>query len=194
MAALLLLGSSATALACAALVLPESYSWIAHTTSQGAGQGVLGAWLPRIGFATFGTGVLWISANAHDHWRSLGRLSHNAFGALMIAAAIFSSRQWEMTASFDPIEDLLHSVAASSMGLAFAVGVVAVAVSRYWLRDERTVRLLDVVAIAASVLIPLSMMRYEAISGLLQRIMFTIAYIWYTREGLLISEAAAPAA
>jgi hypothetical protein len=108
----------------------------------------------------------------------------------MIAAAIFSSRPWDVTAPYDPTEDLLHSIAASGMGLAFAVGVCAVAISRYRRPGRRRVRVLDVLAIAASVLIPLGMVSYPGIAGLLQRMMFTIAYLWYALEVLLPPEVA----
>jgi hypothetical protein len=37
------------------------------------------------------------------------------------------------------------------------------------------------------------MIRFAPISGLLQRTMFTIAYIWYARETLLIAKGAARA-
>lgn len=184
---MVLLGCSAAALACAPLVLPKTYSWVEHTTSEGAGQGVSGAWLARTGFVCFGAAVLWISANARQ-WGWLARWLHAAFGAFMIAAAIFSSRQWEEGAAFDHTEDLLHSIAASTMGVAFAVGVAAVAVRRWWMRTEAGVQPLDVIAITASALIPLTMIYFDPIAGLLQRMMFTIAYVWYAKEGLATTE------
>jgi TRAP-type C4-dicarboxylate transport system permease small subunit len=50
--------ASALALALAPLLLPTSYSWVAHTTSESAAQGVPGSWLARVGFLVFGAAVL----------------------------------------------------------------------------------------------------------------------------------------
>jgi hypothetical protein len=49
---------SALALAVAPMLMPESYSWVVHTTSESAAQGVNGAWLARLGFVAFGFAVL----------------------------------------------------------------------------------------------------------------------------------------
>lgn len=65
------------------------------------------------------------------------------------------------------------------MGFAFAIGVGL----RLWSRgQERAGWVLDVVAIAASVAIPLAMSALSDWDGLLQRSMFAIAYIWYGFE------------
>jgi hypothetical protein len=174
------LAASATALALAPTVLASDYSPVGHTTSEAAGQGVPGAWLARSGFLMMGLAVVWLSASAARGWTWVARACHGVFGVCMLAAATFSSRSWRAGAAFDTTEDLLHSVAASAMGVAFAAGVVAVIVSR----SARGLgwRVLDVVAVATSVVIPLSMAAVEANAGMLQRVMFVIAYLWYGRE------------
>ncbi len=129
---LALLTASALALASAPLLMPASYSWVAHT----------------------------------------------AFGSLMICAAVFSSRPWQDGARYHEIEDLLHSVAASTMGVAFGLGVVATTVAR---RPEG-VGILGPVSAAASVAIPVAMTVWDDAAGLLQRTMFAIAYAWYATE------------
>ena len=65
---LLLLLSSVLSLFIAQLIMPDSYSWIAHTTSESAGQGVEGAWLARLGFITFGLAVIWLSLSLKNIW------------------------------------------------------------------------------------------------------------------------------
>jgi hypothetical protein len=42
----------------------------------------------------------------------------------MAGAAAFSMRAWMPSAAFDPIEDGLHSFAATAMGFSFALGVL----------------------------------------------------------------------
>jgi hypothetical protein len=178
----LCLGGSAFALALAPLLMPDSYSWVSHTTSESAAQGVSGAWLARLGFLVFGLVVLWLAAFAGARWGRWGRLFHGMFGVLMAATAAFSHRPFEPGIMFDRTEDLLHSVTATAMGFAFAIGVVAVMVSRPGRLTSR--HALDAAALVASVVIPLSMVAWSRNAGLLQRSMFLVAYLWYGTEAL----------
>lgn len=172
---------SALALLLAPLNMPASYSWLQHTTSESAAQGVRGAWLARLGFLTFGLTVLWMSGSLMAGWPRLTRWLLGVFGLMMVATAVFSTRPWLPNLPFDPIEDALHSFTGSAMGFAFAAGIGVRLWQRYQ-KGQRAGRILDVVAIAASFLIPLSMMALPNWDGLLQRIMFATAYIWYARE------------
>ena len=187
------LGGSALALALAPLLMPDSYSWVSHTTSESAAQGVSGAWLARLGFLMFGLAVLWLTALAGARWGRWGRLFHAMFGVLLTATAAFSHRPFEPGVMFDRTEDLLHSATATAMGFAFALGVVAVMAHRPGRLISR--RALDVTTVAASVIIPLSMGAWSGSAGLLQRSMFLVAYLWYAAEALDTTElrSAAPA-
>lgn len=100
----------------------------------------------------------------------------------MFAVAAFSLQSWIPDAPYDTTEDLLHSVFATAMGFAFAFGVLAVAVCRH--QNEHHWRFLDGVAVLASVVLPIAMSIYGNADGVLQRIMFLIAYIWYGIESL----------
>jgi hypothetical protein len=179
---LVCLAASAAALAVAPTLMPASYSWVAHTTSESAAQGVPGAWVARLGLLTFGFAVLALVSLARDTWGRLAAWLHAAFGVLMIAAAAFSARSWETDVPFDAVEDVLHSVAATAMGSAFAFGVTAVA-WRVW-RAGGGLRWLDAAAVTASVVLPLAMMNWEQLAGVLQRPMFAIAFAWYAVEAL----------
>jgi hypothetical protein len=68
------------------------------------------------------------------------------------------------------------------MGVAFAAGVVAVAIRRRRRPHGRGV--LDGIAVVASVAVPLAMTALPSADGLLQRLMFAIAYAWYGTEAL----------
>lgn len=176
-----LLLASLLALALAPLALDESYSWLEHTTSEAAGQGVRGAWMARAGFLLFGLAVLWLAHRKAEHWRQPSTGMHVVFGACLVGVAAFSLRSWDGAVPYDRTEDLLHSVAATAMGFAFALGVVSV--NWAWGRRPR-LRVLDVAAIAASVVLPLAMAAMTGYAGALQRAMFAIAYVWYAREAL----------
>jgi hypothetical protein len=168
---------SAAAVATAPVLMPASYSWLSNTTSESAAQGISGAWLARLGFLSFGLSVMALAFVRTRQWGRWSTALHYAFGTFMAAAAAFSTRPWNGT-SYDRTEDALHSVAATAMGFAFAAGVVAAAVHRG--RRARIGGLvLDVVAVAASVVVPLAMSAWPAADGALQRFMFAVAYVWY---------------
>jgi hypothetical protein len=173
-----LLAGSALALAVAPVLMPTSYSWIVHTTSESAAQGIEGAWLARLGFLLFGFGVL-VLVWAHPAWSPRARASHTAFGVLMVSAAAFSTRRWQPGASYDKVEDALHSVVASGLGVAFALGVLAVVMSQ-----RPAIRLLGPLAVAASIVLPLGMSLWDGAAGVLQRTMFAVAYTWYAVAAL----------
>lgn len=175
------LAASAVSLALAPIVMPDGYSWVEHTTSESAAQGVGGGWLARLGFVTFGLSVLLLATACRRAWGPAGTWAHGAFGVLMIAAGTFSTRSWESGTSYGVVQDALHSVAATAMGFAFALGVLAVLVSarpahRRWRWP------LDLTALAASVLVPLAMLAWPSAAGAWQRVMFGVAYAWYLAE------------
>ncbi len=164
---------SAVALVVAPVLMPAGYSWMANTTSESAAQGLSGAWLARLGFLLFGLSVMALALRSAEQWGLLAAVLHYAFGALLAATAAISTHP-ATAAAYDSTEDFLHSVAATAMGFAFAGGIVAVAVSR------RRAGVLDIVAVAASVVIPLGMTAFPDADGVFQRIMFATAYTWYT--------------
>lgn len=142
--AVALLLASALSSALAPLVLADSYDWVRHTTSEAGGQGVEGAWLARGGFVLFGLAVLHVVGLNRERWHAMAGFCHRFFAVAMIAVAAFSLRSWEDGAAYDRIEDLLHSVAATAMGFAFAFGVAAV--GSVIVRNGGRVRVLDVTA------------------------------------------------
>jgi len=182
-APLALLLGSAGALALAPLLMPDSYDWVEHTTSESGAQAVDGAWLARLGLLLFGLAVLAVAAGAAARWGPRPSALHRVFGVGMIAAAAFASRSWEEGAPYDSTEDVLHSTAATVIGFSFVFGVLAVVVTRR--EAGESLRVFDVVAIAAAAALPVANVVDDSVAGLLQRIMFTIAYVWYGREALV---------
>jgi hypothetical protein len=177
-----LLLTSGVALAVAPTHMPASYSWVADTVSESAGQGVEGAWVARLGLLLYGFAVLLLAGIARPRWGRWSTLLQRVFGITMISAATFSARPWNPALPFDKFEDLLHSVAASTMGVAFAGGVFAVSVRRG--HNGGLIQLADAAVIAASVFIPVAMFSLPSLTGALQRMMFVIGYAWYGREAV----------
>lgn len=178
-AAMLLLLASLLALAVAPVLMPHGYSWLRHAISESAAQGLQGAWLARLGFVLFAFAVLSEAQLLRRRWGRPATWLHTLFAVCMVAVAAFSHRPWLPGVPFDLFEDTLHTVAATGMGFAFAFGVVLVFLRRVgW----GMARALDLLAIVASVVLPLGMAARPDIAGLLQRTLFAIAYLWYGRE------------
>ena len=181
---LLMLALSAVALLSAPLLLPEGYSWLTHTTSQAAAQGIQGAWLARLGFLAFGLAVIWLSSAVVGAWARGMVWLQLSFGVFMVATAAFSHRPWIDGVSFDPVEDALHSFTATAMGFAFALGVLLRLFQRW--NSDRLGRMLDVTALLFATVVPLVMLYQSDIAGLVQRLMFLVAYAWYAREAAML--------
>jgi hypothetical protein len=177
------LGASAMALALTPLLMPPGYSWLSMTTSESAAQEVDGAWLARLGFVLFGLSVVLLAVLRRRAWGVAATALHGAFGLLMLATAIFSTRSWQPGAELDRTEDMLHSVAATALGFAFAAGVLATALhARHAGRQRRW--WLDATAVVASVVLPLAMTALPGADGVLQRAMFATGYAWYAAEAI----------
>lgn len=175
-----LLLASATLIVSAALAMPAPYTWRVHSISESAAQGMLNAWVARLGFLTFGTPVLILALARRRYCGRTAFWAHVAFAACMLATAAFSHRPWLSGVPHDPVEDLLHSVTATAMGFAFAAGVIARLRERKSTQHLR--RALDAAAlVAATVLSPIGAF-VPGIGGLLQRVMFGVAYVWYASE------------
>jgi putative copper export protein len=176
------LAASAVALASAPALMPPGYSWVSHTTSESAAQGVQGAWLARIGFVLLGLSVVLLAMIRRQRWGPWATALHASFGALLIAVAAFSHRPWMAGEDVDRVEDILHSIAATAMGFAFVGGVVVTTLRRS--RGDAWPRAFDIMAVTASVAIPLGMAALPDIEGVLQRLMFVVAYAWYAAEAV----------
>lgn len=174
------LAFSAAALYTAPVFMPVGYSWLRHTTSESAAQGLENAWIARLGFLAFGLSVLWLADSARQSWARLAIWAQGVFGVCMVATAAFSHQPWLPGVAFDGFEDVLHSLTATVMGIAFALGVVV----RLAERRGRLVRgqILDWLAILAATFLPILMANLPEIAGLAQRVMFGVAYAWYARE------------
>lgn len=180
-----LLAASLVAIALAPVAVPASYSWVEHTTSESAAQGVEGAWVARLGFVLFGLAVLWLANLPERRWGRAGTALHRCFGVSMLAVAAFSTRPWGSGVPFDRTEDLLHSVASFAVGFGFIAGVVAVTVGGWAERGRR--RVLDVMVVVVAVGASSAMTAAEDLEGVLQRAMFLAAYVWYCEEALSVA-------
>jgi hypothetical protein len=180
-AILALLGSSAALIAIAPAAMPASYSWTKHGISESAAQGVAGAWVARMGFLLFGLAVMWLSMVRAHSWQPAGRSLHLVFGLCMLGVAAFSTKPWIENAAYVRSEDFLHTVFASLMGFAFIVGTALVVVARRFRRRQTGP---DLGAAISTLGLSVAMSAFPSVLGVLQRLMFLVAYVWYGREAI----------
>jgi hypothetical protein len=174
--------ASLISVAVAPLLMPASYSWVEHAVSATAAQGLDHAWLTRLGFLLQALAVLLLVELARERWGVWGRSLHRLYAISVVAAAIFSQSHWEPL-PFDILEDFLHSGAAFGVGIGFTLGVLVIRFRRA--PHPGWIRLLDLVAVAAALVIPLIMFYVPTVAGAAERLMFIIAYLWYGTEAIL---------
>lgn len=159
------------------LLSPPEFSWVRHTTSEQAGQLVSGAWVMRSGFVAYGTAI--IAASAIDaRTRPFVRVALAAFGCGLIATAIWSNASFLPQATSDMHEDLLHSIASSFVGIAFATACAA----RLFAPGGSSRDLVAWTGLVMSVAVPLAMSVFPDVSGMSQRIMFAVSFLFVWRE------------
>lgn len=184
---LVLLTISLLLLAMAPLFMPEGYSVVSHSVSESASQGVTGGWIARLGLALMGVAVLALSWLKRDPWGRWATGAHVLFGVGMILTAAFSHAPWDGSEP-DILEDTLHSVASFLVGASFIVGVSLLGVRR---QRAGAFRSFDAIAVGVAVLVSLTMALTSA-PGLVQRVMFLVAFVWYAGEALTLSEPHGP--
>lgn len=167
----------------AAYIMPDGYSWRFHSISESAAQGQHGAWIARLSFLCFGAAAFLLSLAMRNHWPRLTYWSNLIFATSMFGAAAFSHSPWVPGQATDQFEDFLHSVFASGMGFAFCVGLVARFVNRG--ANASFGRALDALALVLATVLPLLLASGSNSGGLLQRVMFAVAYLWFARESLI---------
>jgi Protein of unknown function (DUF998) len=178
-----LLALSALLVLFAAHAMPDGYSWRLHSISESAAQRQHDAWIARLSFLCFGAAVLALALCMRSRWPRLAYWANLVFAASMAGTAAFSHAPWASGEAADRTEDLLHSIFASGMGLAFCLGVAA----RFAHRGPRAHfdRSLDALALLAATALPLLMASVSSIGGLAQRVLFAVAYVWFGREAVI---------
>lgn len=165
----------------APLAMPTDYSWVSNSISESGAQGLTGAWVTRLGFLTFGLGVILVAIARWVVWRSAAGWLLSAFGFLMLTVAAFSTKQWNPEASFNELESNLHSISATVMGFCYGIGVLIVIVLDK--KAELSVKLLGWAAVVTSIAMPILAGVIPEFGGVFQRIMFAIAIAWFVVQG-----------
>jgi hypothetical protein len=92
----------------------------------------------------------------------------------MTMNAVFSHRPIDHAIAYDVRADELHSLFATVVGFAFTFGAIA----QSFIERGRWRRLVCYGAAAVAIILPLGMLQFPEIQGVLQRIMFGITFAW----------------
>lgn len=150
----------------------EGYSVIKNTTSQLGAQNSPKAWIMNTVFFLMGTVcILEGCLRLRNFWFQKAVLG--IFGLALIMAAFFQHAPIT-DGPFNHLEDQLHSIAATLVGFSFtALAFSAVFVVRFVLS-----RILAFSAGCISVVLSILMFSLPDYTGILQRLMFILAFAW----------------
>ena len=174
--------ASAVLFAIAPAFMPADYDWISQSISESGAQQLDGAWVTRLGFILFGVGALLVTAIRHAVWRAAATTLIAAFGVLMLAVAAFSTKQWDVNASYNALESNLHSISAMLMGFCIGIGVFIVV-----LLDKTapiSVRVLGWATVFASIAMPILAGVEPTHAGIYQRLMFAVTIAWFITQAV----------
>ena len=173
------LGGFFAALVWVGAITDPRYSFVRHTLSELAGQGMPYAWGMRLGFVCL---ALAAAATAW-HLRSWTWVFPPLvlFVLAMFGVAVWSSGAPCADIPYDATEDRVHSLMANIVGTAFCVTCLADALARRGLLPW-----LSWLGAVASVALPLFMLAFPDVAGVFQRLMFAIAAYWLWRRSFSV--------
>ncbi len=165
------------AMVAGSILSPPEFSWWRHTASEQAAQRSPGAWVMQAGFFAYGLATL--AAALRDRaTRPLVRGALALFGVGLVGAAIWSNAPIVPEQPADVHEDLLHSIASSLVGAAFAAACAA----RIFAPGGSRHDFLAWAGLVISIAIPMAMVAFPDVRGAMQRAMFAFSFIFVTRE------------
>lgn len=178
-AAALMLGGSFVALMAAQFLMPDSYSWLEHTISESGAQGLDYAWLVTVGVLLTSSSVFILSVAAGEGWNRRVKAAFLFYAVALVGSAFLQEAPWEEI-PHNETEAYLHTFFTFWAGVGFAFGILFLSRSRE--RSAKAQIIFDWVMIGTTALIPLVMLSFLDIEGLLQRVLVLIGYAWWFNE------------
>jgi hypothetical protein len=175
--AIIVLASSGLLFLLSPLAMPADYNWVSNSISESGAQQLTGAWVTRLGFISFGLGVILTALVNWSIWKSFGAWLLSGFGFLMLTVAAFSTKQWDASIPFNEIENTLHSLSASVMGFFYGIGVLLVILAEK--NASLALKVLGWIAVVTSIAMPILVGVVPEFGGVFQRLMFAIAITWF---------------
>ncbi|TVP94413.1 MAG: DUF998 domain-containing protein, partial [Acholeplasmatales bacterium] len=151
----------------------EGMSLIAHSTSELGAQGTRNAWVMNTVFVLLGLGYGVFGIHSLKTYPVLVVMIV-FFATSLIMTAFFRHAPIDPALPHDALEDTLHSVFATAVGISFS----AFAASLMFVPVHRRMRYSALGMLMVAVLIPILMFTVPQWKGLFQRMMFLSAFLW----------------
>lgn len=177
-AVFVLLALATLGLVTSPLLLGDGYSIVTNSVSEAAAQQTPGSWAGRFTLLLSGLAVLLTALLRFRLWGWVATTALTAFGVMWMLTAVFSTRSWVAGTPFHETEDALHSAFASGMAI-IVVGAVAIMFRRASTTADRWWAL-GLLAVAS--VLPLAGVLWPEWTGVSQRAMFLLTYVWLGRE------------
>ncbi|MDY0234985.1 MAG: DUF998 domain-containing protein [Gudongella sp.] len=151
----------------------EGYSIIKHTTSELGAQNTPNSWIMNLAFFAMGFACI-IEAIIYLKGYLIQKIILIIFGVALIAAGVFSHMPIDRSIDFSLNEDYYHSIASSLTGFSFTIFTIAAAFIEFPKRRSIIAILVGLIVVGLSLL----MIFIPEYSGVWQRLIFTISFVW----------------
>ncbi len=151
----------------------DGYSILAHTTSHLGAQLSPHNWMMNLVFIIIGITVI-IETIYFSKQITLITIPLVLFGVGLIGVAVFLHAPLVESQSYNGFADIMHSVAANTVGTAFTV----YAISMIFIFEKKRHKTYALILSVLVIVLPLLMTFIPPLMGLFQRIMFMISFGW----------------
>jgi hypothetical membrane protein len=158
-------------------VAPAPYSWTLLSMSHLGAQGYEYAFIMRLGLVSYGALVV-VAALLKVVKRPRTGWPHGfigVYGFAILLTGFFSTAPFLQGVSFSKAEANLHSTFASLAGIALSAAMVAFAVMAHTPRG----RIIHLVALVLTLLIPEVFVKFSDAGGVLQRLIWLVVLAWF---------------
>ncbi|UCE09874.1 MAG: DUF998 domain-containing protein [Candidatus Thorarchaeota archaeon] len=158
------------------LLTPSEYDWKRNSISELGAQQYENKWVMQIGLGGFGL-ILTIGGI----FRLLGlgptwfvEVPVLVYAGSLILTGIFCTKPFVQSEDYSKREDKLHSVFANLTGISFSAAVAV----QSMVSEEFIGFALNILVLAATLLLVFSFGRSESKRGIFQRVTFIVGFLW----------------
>ncbi|MDD4000261.1 MAG: DUF998 domain-containing protein [Bacilli bacterium] len=151
----------------------ETYSIIKNTTSHLGAQNAVNAWIMNVTFILVGIScVLEAWLHLQKYW--FHKILLSVFGLALVFTGVFRHAPIIEGVIFNPLEDKLHSVFATIVGISFTI----YAVSSAFIEKAIKHRIIDIIVGFTATSLSMLMICLPDLFGIWQRSIFIVSFVW----------------
>jgi hypothetical membrane protein len=160
---------------------PPEYNWTQNTVSDLAAQGMKYQWMMQAGFIGFG---LLLNLGFVQKFIAAQKVSYPdllimLYGLAILLSGFFSTAPFIPGVSYSAQESNLHSVFATTAGIAFSLGILYRLVTAPTPAEKWQHALFLVLVMGTSLLFGLSESEIIPVAkGIVQRLLYLVSFLW----------------